>query len=106
MLSIAALQRLCTPAQNPRHRVRLMTTEAAGLRGSEVMRLPRTDSASERLRLRIEPGQGRQDRSTLLSARGLTARRASWPLARPAPWGFPGRDAPRPMPSGTAQTLS
>ena len=106
ILSIEALQRLLTPARNPRHRVLLRTTYAAGLRVSEVVRLKRTDSASERMLLRIEPGKGRKDRSTLLSTRLLTARRASWPLSRPAPWLLTGLDPQMPRPLGTAQKIS
>jgi integrase/recombinase XerD len=106
MLSIEELQRLFTPAKNPRHRVLLMTTYAAGLRVSEVVRLKLTDSDSERRLLRIEQGQGRKDRSTLLSPRLLTALRAYGHLYRPAPWVFTGRAPQRPMPIGTAQKLS
>jgi integrase/recombinase XerD len=106
ILRIEALQRLCTHAKNPRHRVLLMTTYAAGLRVSEVVRLKLTDIESERMRRRIEQGKGRQDRYTRLSARLLTELRASWRLYRPAPWLFTGRESQRPMPIGTAQQLS
>jgi integrase/recombinase XerD len=105
MLSIEELQRLFTPAKNPRHRVLLMTTYAAGLRVSAVVRRKRTDIERERMRLRLEQGKGRKDRSTLLSARLLTELRAYWRLYRPAPWLFTGRDSQRPMPIGTAQKL-
>ena len=54
ILSLEELQRLFTHARNPRHRVLLMTTYAAGLRVSEVVRLKLTDIASERMLLRIE----------------------------------------------------
>jgi integrase/recombinase XerD len=106
ILSIAALQRLFTPAKNPRHRLLLMTTYAAGLRVSAVVRLKLTAIASERRLLRIEQGKGRKDRSTLLSTRLLTALRASWHLYRPAPWLLTGLDPQRPMPVGTAQKIS
>jgi integrase/recombinase XerD len=106
MLSSAELQRLFTPARNPRHRVLLMTTYAAGLRVSAVVRLKLTASASERMLLRIAQGKGRADRSPLLSPRLLTALRASWPLYRPAPWLLTGLDPQRPMPRGTAQQIS
>ena len=72
ILSIEELQRLFTQAKNPRHRVLLMTTYAAGLRVGEVVRLKLTDIASERMLLRVEQGKGRKDRSTLLSTRLLT----------------------------------
>jgi integrase/recombinase XerD len=62
ILSIEELQRLFTQAKNPRHRVLLMTTYAAGLRVGEVVRLKLTDMESERMLLRIEQGKGRKDR--------------------------------------------
>ena len=106
ILSLEELQRLCTHAKNPRHRVLLMTTYAAGLRVSAVVRLQLTDIESERMLLRIEQGKGRKDRYTLLSTRLLTELRAYWQLYRPAPWLFTGLDPHRPMPIGTAQKIS
>jgi integrase/recombinase XerD len=104
-LSIEALQRLFTNAKNPRHRVLLMTTYAAGLRVSEVVRLKLTDIESDRMLIRVEQGKGRKDRYTLLSTRLLTALRAYWKLYRPAPWLFTGLDPHRPLPIGTAQNI-
>ncbi len=106
ILSIEELQRLFTHARNPRHRVLLMTTYAAGLRVSEVVRLRLTDIESERLLLRVEQGKGRKDRSTLLSTRLLTELRAYWQCYRPRPWLFTGLDPHVPMPIGTAQKIS
>ena len=105
ILSIEELQRLFTHTKNPRHRALLMTTYAAGLRVSEVVRLKLTDIESERLLLRIEQGKGRKDRYTLLSTRLLTELRAYWKLYRPALWLFTGLDPQLPMPSGTAQKI-
>jgi integrase/recombinase XerD len=105
ILSIEELQRLFTHAKNPRHRVLLMTTYAAGLRVGEVVRLKLTDIESGRLLLRIEQGKGRKDRYTLLSTRLLTELRAYWRLYRPDPWLFTGRDPQKPMPIGTAQKI-
>jgi integrase/recombinase XerD len=106
VLSIAELQRLFPSTKNPRHRVLLMTTYAAGLRVSEVVRLKLTDIESDRMLLRVEQGKGRTDRYTLLSTRLLTELRAYWRLYRPAPWLFTGLDPHRPMPIGTAQKIS
>jgi integrase/recombinase XerD len=106
VLSIEERQRLFTSAKNPRHRVLLMTTYAAGLRVSEVVRLKLTDIESDRMLLRVEQGKGRKDRSTLLSTRLLTELRAYWQLYRPAPWLFTGLDPHRPLPIGTAQKIS
>jgi integrase/recombinase XerD len=105
ILSIEELQHLFTHTKNPRHRVLLMTTYAAGLRVSEVVRLKLTAIESERMLLRIEQGKGRKDRYTLLSTRLLTELRAYWKLYRPAPWLFTGLDPQMPMPSGTAQKI-
>ena len=106
ILSLEALQRLGTPARHPRHRVLLMTTYAAGLRVSEVVRLRLTDIESDRLLLRVEQGKGRKDRYTLLSTRLLTELRAYWQCYRPSPWLFTGLDPHVPMPIGTAQKIS
>jgi integrase len=54
VLSVTELQRLVTRAKNPRNRVLLMTTYAAGLRVSEVVRLKLTDIESERGLIRVE----------------------------------------------------
>ena len=104
-LSVEALQRLFASAKNPRHRVLLMTTYAAGLRVSEVVRLKLTDIESARGLIRVEQGKGRTDRYTLLSTRLLTALRAYWKLYRPTPWLFTGLDPHAPMPIGTAQKI-
>jgi len=105
ILSIEELQRLFMHARNPRHRVLLMTTYAAGLRVSEVVRLRLTDIESDRLLLRVEQGKGRKDRYTLLSTRLLTELRAYWKCYRPTPWLFTGLDPHTPMPIGTAQKI-
>ncbi len=106
ILRIEELQRLFMHARNPRHRALLMTTYAAGLRVSEVVRLRLTDIESDRLLLRVEQGKGRKDRSTLLSTRLLTELRAYWKCYRPTPWLFTGLDPHAPMPIGTAQKIS
>ena len=105
ILSIEELQRLFMHARNPRHRVLLMTTYAAGLRVSEVVRLRLTHIESDRLLLRVEQGKGRKDRSTLLSTRLLTELRTYWKCYRPSPWLFTGLDPHVPMPIGTAQKI-
>jgi site-specific recombinase XerD len=105
VLSIEELQRLFTSTKNPRHRLLLMTTYAAGLRVSEVVRLQLTDIESDRMLIRVEQGKGRKDRYPLLSTRLLTELRAYWQRYRPAPWLFTGLDPHRPMPIGTAQKI-
>src|ERR687887_1830115 len=44
VLSAEELQRLFTTTKHPKHRALLMTTDAAGLRGREVGRLPVTEN--------------------------------------------------------------
>lgn len=105
-MSSEELQRLFTSAINPRHRVLLMTTYAAGLRVGEVVRLPLTDIASDRMLIRVNQGKGRKDRYMLLSARLLAALRAYWKLYRPVPWLLTGQDRTKPLPIATAHKIS
>jgi integrase/recombinase XerD len=79
-------QRLFHAARHPTPRALLMTTYAAGLRVSEVVRLHVTDIESERMCIRVNPGKGHKARYTLLSTRLLTALRAYWKLCRPPRW--------------------
>jgi integrase/recombinase XerD len=99
------LHRLFPHTTHPTHRAVLMTTDAAGLRVSEVVRLHVTDIESERRLIRVTQGKGNQDRYTLLSTRLLTALRADWTLLRPPRWLFPGRHLTEPMPSDTARKI-
>ena len=81
-----------------------MTTYAAGLRVSEVVRRQVTDIESDpgRRLIRINQGKGHQDRSTLLSTRLLPELRTYWQLERQKPWLFPGQNPKRHRPSSTA----
>ena len=60
ILSREEVARLIELTTNPKHRVLLMTTYAAGLRVSEVVHLKLTDIDSDRMALRIEQGKGRK----------------------------------------------
>jgi hypothetical protein len=73
-LRVEALQRLCPSVPNPQHRALLLPTSAAGLWGSAVVPLQLTDLARDRLLLRGEPGQGRQERDPRFATRLLAAR--------------------------------
>ena len=106
VLSAEELQRLFAHTTHPKHRALLMTTYAAGLRVSEVVRLQVTDIESARMLIRVNQGKGNKDRSTLLSTRLLTALRAYWKLARPPLWLFPGYHPNRPMSRSAAQKIS
>jgi site-specific recombinase XerD len=105
VLSVEELQRLFSAARHPKHRALLMTTYAAGLRVSEVVRLQVTDIESERMLIRVNQGKGNKDRYTLLSTRLLAELRAYWKLLWPPRWLFPGRLLTVPMPSDTARKI-
>jgi integrase/recombinase XerD len=89
VLSVEQLERLFTATLNAKHRAVLMTTYAAGLRVSEVVRLQVHDIESDpsRMLIRINQGKGHQDRYSLLSEM------------------FPGSRGNRPMASGSAQKI-
>ena len=61
VLSVEELHRLFTATRHPKHRALLMTTYAAGLRVSEVVRLQVTDIESERMLIRVNQGKGNKD---------------------------------------------
>ncbi len=104
ILSAQELQRLFD-LENPKHRVLLMTTYAAGLRVSEVARLKVADIDSHRMMIRVENGKGEKDRYTILSQRLLQELRTYWKIHRPAPWLFPGQKPGDPIGPRTAQKV-
>lgn len=97
ILSREEVERLIAHAANPKHRVMLLTTYAAGLRLTEVLRLRITDIDSSRMTIRVEQGKGGKDRYTVLSRRLLEALRVYWTSARPATWLFPSQDTGQPL---------
>jgi len=105
VLSVEELQRLFTSARNLKHRALLMTTYAAGLRVSEVVRLQLTDLESDRLLLRVNQGKGHKDRYTLLSPRLRRELRTYWKRYRPSPWLFTAQPPTTPMAIATAQKI-
>ena len=99
-------QLLSVPKLNPKHRVLLMTTYAAGLRVSEVCRLTPKDIMSARMQIRVEQGKGNKDRYTLLSPKLLEELRAYWRLYQPTLWLFPTqRDPSTPLTTRSAQGI-
>jgi site-specific recombinase XerD len=78
VLSVEQLERLFSATLNAKHRAVLMTTYAAGLRVSEVVRLQVHDIESDpsRMLIRIHQGKGHKDRYSLLSERLLVELRA------------------------------
>jgi site-specific recombinase XerD len=89
ILSRVEIRQLFDTTHNPKHRALLMTTYAAGLRVSEVVRLKVTDIDSNRMSIRVDQGKGAQDRYTLLSQRLLEELRRYWRIDCPHPWLFP-----------------
>lgn len=106
ILSRQELERLFSCAGSPKYRVLLMTTYAAGLRVSEVVKLKPADIDSQRLMIRVEQAKGAKDRYTLLSPRLLEELRRYWKLYRPTTWLFPSsRDPQRQLHIGRAQKI-
>ncbi len=106
LLSRQELERLFACAGSPKYRVLLMTTYAAGLRVSEVVKLKPADIDSQRLMIRVEQAKGAKDRYTLLSPRLLEELRLYWKLYRPTTWLFPSsRDPHHQLHIGRAQKI-
>jgi site-specific recombinase XerD len=105
ILSQEEIRRLFDMIDNPKHRALLMTTYAAGLRVSEVVRLRVSDIDSDRGMIRVDQGKGAQDRYTLLSKRLLQELRRYWRIDRPRPWLFPSRRLNGPLSISCAQRL-
>lgn len=97
ILSRGEVARVLEGTQNPKHRALLMTTYAAGLRVSEVVRVRVRDIDSERMLLRVEQGKGMKDRYTLLSPRLLAELRRYYRVYRPTEWLFVDRRRHAPM---------
>src|SRR2546428_5883940 len=96
ILSRQEVARLVHAVPNRKHRALLMTTYAAGLRVSEVVRLKVTDVDSERMALRVKLGKGRKDRYTVLSERLLEEFRGYSRNYPPPPRLFSPRRGPPP----------
>jgi integrase/recombinase XerD len=98
ILSPEEVVRLIDAAANPKHRMMLLTTYAAGLRLTEVCALKVSDIDSQRMTIRIEQGKGAKDRYALLSPKLLKELRSYWALYRPKQWLFPNPRRPdRPL---------
>lgn len=91
VLSQAEVRQLLDLTANPRDRLVLQTTYAAGLRVSEVVRLAVTDVDAQRMTLHVRCSKGRKDRLVPLSPLLLPLLRAYWQAVRPRAWLFPGR---------------
>ena len=80
---------IISAAENPKHRLILMTTYSAGLRASEVIVLKPEHIDSERMLIKVENGKGRKERYTLLSRKLLTELRHYYKHFRPKIYLFP-----------------
>jgi len=90
---------------NPKHRVLLMTTYAAGLRVSEVCNLKVEDIVSERMQIRVTQGKGGKDRYAMLSPCLLEILRTYFRIFRPSPpWLFPSWRPHKHVSAGAVQT--
>lgn len=92
-------------ASQLRNQTLLMTTYAAGLRVSEVVKLKIGNIDSGRMMIRVEEGKGKKDRYTLLSKRLLEQLRNYWRQYKPSEWLFPGKQPDRPLGDATARGI-
>ena len=99
------LVRLFNAALNLQHRVLLMTSYAAGLRRSEVIRLRSRHIHSQRMLIHVEQGKGAKDRYTLLSANLLQELRRYWKEYHLHDWLFPNHSGDGPITGHTAHRM-
>jgi integrase/recombinase XerD len=104
-LSLAETARFLEALRNPKHRVILMTTYAAGLRLSEVCRLQVEDIDSSRMVIHLRQAKGHKDRYVMLSPRLLIILRQYWKLQRPRPYLFPGHKPDQPISPRTVEKV-
>jgi integrase/recombinase XerD len=108
ILSPEEVRRILGAPRNLKHQTLLMTTYAAGLRVSELVRLRIQDIDSDRMTIRVEQGKGAKDRYTLLSSRLLAQLRQycqSCKVVRSDVWLFPSVDRSQPLDVTSAQRV-
>jgi site-specific recombinase XerD len=105
ILSREEVARLIAAPRNPKHRLLLATTYAAGLRVSEAVRLRVSDVDRDRMTLRVEQGKGRKDRVLPLSRKLLEQFGAYWKTEPPRQWLFPARRSIRHVDITVAQKV-
>jgi site-specific recombinase XerD len=89
VLSKEQVGKIITAPGNLKHRLILMTTYAAGLRVSEVIRLKPEHIDSQRMLIKVVDGKGRKDRYTMLSEKLLTELRRYYKACHPQNHLFP-----------------
>jgi site-specific recombinase XerD len=97
VLSPVEVMQLLDGVRRPKHRAILTTCYAAGLRISEAVHLTIPAIDSQRMVLRVEPGQGQKDRDVMLSPKLLEILREWWRVSRPRHWLFPGDHPDEPI---------
>ena len=106
ILSSEELERLfAVESGNLRNQTLLMTTYAAGLRVSEVIRLTIKDIDSERMMIFVRKGKRAKDRYTILSKRLLSQLRAYWRVYNPKGRLFPGNKPATHIADSTARGI-
>jgi integrase/recombinase XerD len=105
ILSREEVARLIEAPPNPKHRLLLATTYAAGLRVSEVVGLRVQDLDRSRMTLRIEQGKGRKDRVVPLSRKLLDRFEDYWKTEPRRIWLFANRHGNRPIDITVAQKV-
>jgi integrase/recombinase XerD len=92
ILSQEEVARLIDAAEQPFHRILLMTLYATGARRAEAARLKVSDIDSQRMVVHIREGKGAKDRDVMLSPKLLEELRIYWRglRSRPTDWLFPG----------------
>jgi len=105
LLSREDIWRLLNACPQPRHRLLLATTYAAGLRVSEVVALKLSDLDADRMTVRVAQGKGAKDRYVPLATRLLHDWRAYWQTAPPRVWLFANRQGTRPIDITVAQKI-
>jgi len=92
VLSMEEVERLLNACENPKYRMALATTYAAGLRVSETVNLLLDAINGDRMMMHVVDGKGGKDRYVPLSSELLDELRDYCRIFRPQTWLFPSRD--------------
>jgi site-specific recombinase XerD len=80
---------LINAAENPKHRLILMTTYSAGLRAAEVAAVKSDHIDSKHMLIKVENGKGGKERYSVLSSKLLKELRHYYKTCQPQPYLFP-----------------
>lgn len=90
VLSEKEVSDLLRATENLKHKTILMLAYSGGLRLSELINVKLSDIDSNRMQIRVEQGNGKKDRYTLLSVRLLEILRKYYRDYKPKDWLFEG----------------